>query len=83
MRTSENINYAGLDLCVYGVYFEDANVFECDRVETDTGLENLYPLLSEGVISDLNEAVTASIRWQASERAFGDPDAWKYDREAA
>jgi hypothetical protein len=84
MRTSETINYAGLDLCVYGVWFADAGVFECDRVETETGLENLYPLLSEAVIDDLNQSVTSKINWSISERAIhGDPDAWKYDRQAA
>jgi len=83
MRISENINYAGLDLAVYG----DVNDgrFDCDRIEIGAGIENAMPIISEGVVEEINEIVSDKLAEIEAEnrRTRGGPDRWKYDREAA
>lgn len=83
MRESVTLTYAGLELCLYGNVYDGQ--LEIDRIETAMGLDNIYPLVAEFAIAELNEMANNVLASEAAESELyrGSPDDWKYDREAA
>lgn len=75
-RDSATLNYAGVDLTVYGLvtYPENRIEFAADRIETAEGIDNILPLIGEDVIAELNTMAAVQVLYERGEAEEAERD---------